>query len=403
MLLVMIMVYRKIRLNEYILVIFALFTFLKPAGFDFLGFDAINLFLNIARIITAVITIFVYFKYFSGISKFIKYEIGFFVVLGLSTLFNDNDVNRFFIFSISVISLSMLLEILIKRNVILLVKSLFFCYFVIISINLLYMLSTFGFVINIEEKLPEVFKMGVPVSLLSSVNGTASFLFPALVSSVLLFSISNVKNKWGWLLILNIFVTVLILWSATSLTGVFLIICYILFVYRKKSEKKINTFILAITTIVVSLGITFFNIQYLFSYIIVNILQKDLTMTGRTNVWKIGQKGFESSPLIGCGFDSQTIDNGYIQLLFNSGCIGLIFFSVLMIWILIKCKRYNNISLTKFMTLCLSIVFLMFTSESWPFFFGIYILFLLAYYSVEISKKISTIKYYFNHINNETN
>lgn len=36
---------------------------------------------------------------------------------------------------------------------------------------------------------------------------------------------------------------------------------------QKKIEKKINTFILAITTIVISLGITFFNIQYLFSYI----------------------------------------------------------------------------------------------------------------------------------------
>ena len=160
----------------------------------------------------------------------------------------------------------MLLEILIKRNIILLVNSLFFCYFIIISANLLYMLSRFGFVINIEEKLPEVFKMEIPVSLLSSVNGTASFLFPALISSGLIFILYNKKNKWSWILILNIFITILILWSATSLTGAFLIICYNLFVYRKKL-KKINTFILAITTIVISLGITFFNIQYLFSYI----------------------------------------------------------------------------------------------------------------------------------------
>lgn len=394
----MVMAYRKIKLQEYILAIFALFTFLKPSGFDSLGYNAINLFFNIARMITAAITIFIYIKHFNKLSKFVKYEIGFFAVLGLSTLYNDNEIDRYFIFSISVVTLSMLLEILIKRNIILLINSLFFCYFIIISANLLYMLFHFGFVINIEEQLPDVFKMGLPVSLLSSVNGTASFLFPALISSGLIFILYNIKNKWGWILILNIFLTVLILWSATSLTGVFLIICYVLLVYRKKIEKRINTFILAITTIAVSLGITFFNIQYLFSYIIINVLHKDLTMTGRTSVWKIGQKGFDSSPIIGCGYGSQTIDNGYIQLLFNSGYIGFIFFSFLMILILSKCKRYNNNSLTKFMTSCLSIVFLMFASESWPFFSGIYIIFLLVFYSPEIFKKISITKYNINHI-----
>lgn len=75
MLLVMIMICRKIKLNEYILVIFALFTFLKPGGFDFLGFNAINLFFNIARMITATVTIFLYFKFFNKLSRFIKYEL----------------------------------------------------------------------------------------------------------------------------------------------------------------------------------------------------------------------------------------------------------------------------------------------------------------------------------------
>lgn len=40
--------------------VFVFFCFLKPAGFDLMGFTAINTFLNIARIVCALIVFFIY-------------------------------------------------------------------------------------------------------------------------------------------------------------------------------------------------------------------------------------------------------------------------------------------------------------------------------------------------------
>ena len=299
------------------------------------------------------------------------------------------------IFAGSVISMTMLMELLIKQNIRLLVNSLFICYFILIVVNLAYMVTSYGLVINIEDVLPEafVYDSDIIISLLGSVNSTASFMFPALASAVLLLISTSKKNIWAWTLIACIFISELFIWSATSLAGVFIIMCYVLFVYRsKRFEKKISSAFVLFTGLAISIGITFFKIQYLFSYIIVDILKKDLSMTGRTRVWEIGWDGFHSSPLIGCGYRSTTIDNGYIQVLFNCGIIGFIAFSLLLLFVIRRCYKYPKSSLNKAFAVVMATVILMFTTESWPFFTGIYILFALACYSAHIDSQLYSLE-----------
>lgn len=318
------------KLIKLIFVIFIFSTYLKPAGFDLLGFDAINQFFNISRIIITIFIFYFYFKKIKRLSKYLKYESCFFLCLGISTCFSGKGIDTFVIFSVSIVALSMLIELLIKENINLLIKGLFSCYFILLIGNLVYMLSLFGFTINIEEAYPEVFDYNseLVITLLSSVNGVASFIFPALCSAILLMFATSKKNIWSWLLIIISFATELILWSATSLTGVFIILAYVLCFYGKKIEKFIKKKIIIGAALAVSLGVTFFNIQHFFSFIIVDILHKDLTMTGRTNVWNIGYKGFFSSPIWGCGISSKTIDNGFVQLLYMGGLIGTLFFII---------------------------------------------------------------------------
>ncbi len=258
------------------------------------------------------------------------------------------------------------------------------------------MISVFGFTINIEENaryLFDFYQENAMVWLLSSVNGTASFLFPALCSALLLMFATSKKNFFAWILIAEIFSTVLILWSATSLVGIFFIVTYVLFIYNTPRERWINPKLYINMVILLGIGITFFKIQYLFSFIIVDILHKDLTMTGRTNVWNIGFEGFFSSPLLGCGFSSKTIDNGYVQLLFIGGIIGTIAYFIFLQSSLKQFCKKKSLHLEKFFAFVIAIILLMFITESWPQFMGLYILLALAVNARNIESKLSQQKY----------
>ena len=383
---------------KFIFIIFAFSTFLKPACFDILGFNAINTFFNVSRIIVAII-IFIRYLFVEKrtFSKLLKYECLFFACWLISTLIAGEGLNQFVVFSISILSITMLIELLIDKNLKLLINSLFVNYFILVTVNLIYMISIFGFTVNIEENASSLFSFyqkNAMVSLLSSVNGTASFLFPALCCSILLMFITTKKNLFAWFLIAEIFATVLILWSATALTGVFLIVMYALFVYKTKIEKWIKPKIFIYAVLLIGIGITFFKIQYLFSFIIVDILHKDLTMTGRTIVWNTGFDGFFSSPIFGCGFSSKTIDNGYVQLLFIGGLIGTIAY---FIFFYISTRKFykntSSIHLEKFFSFVLSVILLMFIAESWPQFMGLYIIIAFAYNARRIELKLNAIKY----------
>ncbi len=287
----------------------------------------------------------------------------------------------------------MLIELLIKENIRLLIQGLFICYFILLIGNLVYMISLFGFTINIEEAYPEVFDYNseIVVTLLSSVNGVASYIFPALCCAILLMFTTSKKNIWSWLLIGISFVTELILWSATSLTGVFIILVYVLCIYEKKIQRFVKGSLIIGTTLVISLGVTFFNIQKLFSFIIVDILHKDMTMTGRTEVWKIGYKGFFSSPVWGCGISASTIDNGFIQLLYMGGLIGTFFFTLFMIYNYRCICHFRAKGIEKFFAVVIAVVLLMFMSEAWPQFIGLYVVLALSANSGRIKCKLSNL------------
>lgn len=382
---------------KLLFVIFAIATFLKPACFDILGFNTINTFLNISRIFVAGI-IFINYLFIKRkpLSRLLKYECLFFSFWFISTLIIGEGFSQLSVFSISIIAFTMLIELLIAQNVKILINALFINYFILITVNFIYMISVFGFTINIEENaryLFDFYQENAMVSLLSSVNGTASFLFPALCSALLLMFATSKKNFFAWILIAEIFSTVLILWSATSLVGIFFIVTYVLFIYNTPRERWINPKLYINMVILLGIGITFFKIQYLFSFIIVDILHKDLTMTGRTNVWNIGFEGFFSSPLLGCGFSSKTIDNGYVQLLFIGGIIGTIAYFIFLQSSLKQFCKKKSLYLEKFFAFVIAIILLMFITESWPQFMGLYILLALAVNARNIESKLSQQKY----------
>jgi O-antigen ligase len=370
-------------LNNKFFCFAAIFSFLKPAGFDFLGFNTLNTSINIARIIFAAIIFINYFSEFRRLSKLLLSEMMLFSVFFISTIYNNEETTRLAIFSVSVLAFTSMVELYAKRNPTLFISILFFNYLLIIGTNLLFMLSIIGLQRGSDELFAELTHAGKIYNILSSDNMSASFTFPALCSGFLYsFIKGNKYNVLSWILYLLVLATIIMLWSATSLVGATLALLYILISGHVSILKKmINANRLFLIAFLLLLGFTFFGIQEWFSYVIVDILNKNLTMTGRTSVWQIGLKGFSNEPFLGKGFNVMTIDNGLIQILYAGGLFSLIIF-VLFFFIATKKLRQNTrLEIDKFFVIIITTVLLMSICESWYFFFGFFMILALSYNS----------------------
>lgn len=356
--------------------ILIVFSFLKPSGFDALGYSTINSAFNVARIVFAGYIFLEYFRKSNRISRPIVVILGFFSIAAVSTLLSEGDFFRISILAISMISLFMYIELMSVKNVHLMILSFFIVYMILILFNYVWMINIGGFVIDVENSRPDLFAYGkeATVTILSSVNGVASYIFPSIVFAVLFMLTTKKKKLFSWLLIALCFLSELFLWSATALSGVFLSLVYLFCIYgRDPIERRFPIKMFLFFVVALSMGITFFHIQYLFSFIIENVLHKDISMTGRIPYWKFCiQKFFTPSPVLGSGWGTTT-DNCFVQVLCSTGVLGFSYFLFMIKKFLVFGKVHNPNSLERFLLAMFAIEIIMFASESWVQFYGFYV------------------------------
>lgn len=364
----------------YVIYIFIFLSFLKPAGFDHMGLSSVNTFFNISRILCAIIICVLYLKQRRR-NKLIKYLFIYFSFCCFSTYIGIGDFNRILIFAGSIVAFAMIFEIVKEKRFKVIITSLLFVYMVFIVVAFFFLYQAVGFTINIEKHFTS--EQLMYAYFLSSSNGSASFFIPAMVLSILNLYISGKNNLLSWITIVFTYCSGLIIWSATSLVAETVLLLYAVFVRFNLDDvfrRRVKSKLLIIVCLTISIGITFFKIQDLFEFIIVDILKKDLTMTGRTEVWNNGFNAFVKSPILGMGNYNdvvRTCDNCYAQLLGDSGILGVAFFIALMIFSYRKLKQSQNRQVCYLFTVVYALLLLMFVAESWCQFFGMYVLLIL--------------------------
>ena len=108
--------------------------------------------------------------------------------------------------------------------------------------------------------------------------------------------------------------------TAGFLVTVFLLISILIMSYGKNKRafsiinRLFNVNFLIVVIIVINILIAIFQRIDLFEYLIVNIMDKELTLTGRTAIWDTSIKKILSSPILGNGYISS---NDYIILTHN--------------------------------------------------------------------------------------
>lgn len=212
-------------------------------------------------------------------------------------------------------------------------------------------------------------------------NGFILYLIPAIMSSYLYDKIT--KNKITIRTIIAIIISIITLFlvdSSTSTVGFFILLCFFIFSKKIKNIKMINLKNCIIIYLILFFAIIIFRVQEIFSYLIVDILDRNLDFTNRTYIWDTAIKYIKDGFLIGYGYESSTLrtikfsylqaitcHNQLLDILYQGGIIGLTFISLMLIALNKKIKKYNNKEIKVVIIGCLLSYFMMMLTEYYNF------------------------------------
>lgn len=153
-----------------------------------------------------------------------------------------------------------------------------------------------------------------------------------LIVSYIACRLSNIDFKK--IFVAEMFFTIMvgiISWNATMLliTAIIFILCS----FRNNLFKKINILYYLFSYLTLQIGIVFLRIQNLFSFIIVDILHRNLSFTGRTTIWNSYIDQFANGSLanklfgnFGVPASSVNTHNMFLGLLSFTGITGLLMY-----------------------------------------------------------------------------
>lgn len=192
-------------------------------------------------------------------------------------------------------------------------------------------------------------------------NQFAWFIMPCVILAMLNYYI-NGKFKISLFSILICLLTIFITWSATAVASIvlFVILSLLVLLPIKRYYFKIKmNYLLYIYISFFTLFVILRNLNFpIISDLIINFLGKNLTFSGRTVIWNEVIKQIFNSPLIGYGANEGRIvmntvshisvssHNVILQILFESGIIGL--FSFINIF-LVFLNKFKNKHYDRFM------------------------------------------------------
>lgn len=179
-----------------------------------------------------------------------------------------------------------------------------------------------------------------------------SYIFIALAASGICFIRYRMKNLFLFTVILSVFNIV----YANISTGIVCIVILLLLLLFKRLFKiqKLSMFFIVAVAIILNVAFIFFDAQYLFSGIIENILHKQLTLTGRTDIWHNAIQQMANQSPITLIFGNGIVNNGsfvafgdgfwpahnqWIQSVFEYGIVGTIGLIVFMLLSINQKKR----------------------------------------------------------------
>ncbi|MDO5151580.1 MAG: O-antigen ligase family protein, partial [Oscillospiraceae bacterium] len=168
---------------------------------------------------------------------------------------------------------------------------------------------------------------------------------------------------------------------------------------KRKKNKQTSVWKFYLIYLVFFIGVVVFNMQYLASDFLVNILHKDISFTGRTAIWAVALETILSKPFWGYGTmpDGRTLavnialtsgsyhsaHNYFLELLIETGIWGLLIYVYILVVVARQIYAMRNRYLSNVLGTGMLAMFLMYISEGIVTQTPQYLVIMLAYYCAE--------------------
>lgn len=146
--------------------------------------------------------------------------------------------------------------------------------------------------------------------------------------------------------------TLVLKWVATGLTELIILLLFMIFIYR--SRKHIyKCWWFSVGAIIINYVIVFLgNTNSFISWFVVDILKKDLSFTGRRDIWDASIRDILASPIFGYGENSSVVvpglsmtrasHNQWLYYLHESGIVGGLIILISIIIVIVQLEKINE-------------------------------------------------------------
>lgn len=352
----------KINLKVF-LYIALIIPFLKPYYFS--EISLINNIYNICQCIVFLIVLIMIAKRKMKILHYTAIITAMEVLIIFSSFLNNSDYSGAIINSMQTITMCILIDYGFSKDAKKFLKYLLLILEVIVVLNFITIL---------------LFSDGINSTymwLLGKKNTHFTIIFPTLILSVLYSYINSKKILLRTIIIVTIStISVFLLKSSTSELAICMFIFFIIFAKFFEKNSILNLKLYYIISIILFFLIIIFRLQDLFSFIIVDIIGKELSFTGRTKIWDSAIKFVKSHFILGYGNELEmfrtakfhTIEathchNMILEILYQGGIFLLGLFIYLLSILEKEIKKYENTRIGKFFAWCIFIYLTVWLTE----------------------------------------
>lgn len=292
----------------------------------------------------------------------------FYITILISTIVNSGDVFIAICYAAKVICFMILINLYAQQH------------------ELSLLISTFKFVLGIEILVTlffQVFDQDIfgftpshnHINFLTADNDLGYWYIPF----TLIVYLSDMQKSRKYQMIDLLFWTVICFtslvfaWSATCLSVYTLFVVCIFFFHKMRIFRLLTPFRSLLINAGISVLVIFFQLQNSFSWLIENVLHKDLTLSGRTLIWASTIQNILKKPLLGYGttqggrVNINRIAGGvyyfshniFLEIIIQGGMIALLFYFIMYYFAGKELKHFPKTDMMVYINLALFFVLLM--------------------------------------------
>lgn len=301
------------------------------------------------------------------------------------TYINDGAIIKVITTLLPIISLVFVLEYFFKKNTFLTIKTMYIYFSTLVYINFIFMIIRPDGLITVTTA-----NTVVGYNFLGVSNQLGPYFILASVISLIYASMKKRLTINIVLVNVCVYISLVLVWSATSIAWFTIYFVLLIFMSRKSKLSHFINWLSVLVFIIISHWlIVFVKAQNWLDFIIVDILNKDLTLSGRSVIWDEAIKLIKNSLTFGYGEipDGRYIKVGsalfnthniFLQLFLQGGIIFVLLTLFIMFISFYQIKQNQNQSINSILLISVLTLFCMMITEVYAFII-IFILLFLVY------------------------